>query len=1092
MQRTKGALTSQFCERLTEQLEELIKSESGLTDRLFRCRQILEEIFKALTANTSVAFTGLYARMQYAYESSAITSDLNAQLQLLRLLTNKVVHKDDVEFNEQDFNSAIKILYETICSLSCAPQLLKPEFAAFIKARNSKDLNAQRAPAESTVSHIFGLVTDWRISTARESNKFIELTCQSSDGKEITITLWERADYSNTGRKWTSLDKALWKFCNISFYNLSLVHGSLHRYQSTPLTIVVLEQDFLMDVSAVADCFQQKECYPELFLINKFFSEPVTVPLAKGKCVNYIFDELVTNPEKKLKDMFDEYLEQNQLSVYSLGKEAWQDIYKQIEQDHFAQLKKIATDLSKKSCQLEPSFVAVKHGLHGRLDLMTIPDEESGKYSILELKSGSAPSSDVWKGHQMQVIGYNLILKEIFGVTKIASSSIFYSRCSNTPLRHVVNHITLEQDFLMCRNRIVGMLFKMTTKPETFTNWIKNNPRQYCNDFITDKAKSLSSTFNSLSEEEYKWLLKTLGFIFKEIWAVKTGVFCENESTGLGFSALWNSSLIEKKKQYRIIDGLWIESISGEKIIFHRQDTYELSNFREGDIIVLYKQTIPINKQQLIRGIITVLSDNIIEVRTRSKIKQEGVFDNYTMWAIEPDLMESSLYYGLTSLYSILSSDNIVRAKLLGFAPPEFEEREISNILSWRTDISASLKGMISAKDYYLVQGPPGTGKTSCLLLQYVLYLLSETNKKVLILAFTNRAVEEICSHLDKETVEYVRFGGLKTETGCKPVKVKKPGIHKVVFMNTESKFENSMVFVSTLHSFLSLSSDFLNKITIDEMIVDEASQIMEHHIIGLMSKIRKTILIGDQNQLPPIILQHSDKEKTSILEKLITNADNRIFPSCYSMLTNHYRMHMDIARLVSDNYKNKLIADSKRQIAETPWIKVKNDLAPILASRLVWIETPPSLQSKADVTHAEWIKDFVDKLNGVIPQDDVNNKVGVITPFRAQTQCITSILGTKYRNLTVDTVERFQGSQRDCIIMSYPIRYNYEISLFQSINQLGTIDRKLNVALSRAREQLIILGSSKMLVHSEFFHKIYSLIKQHGVIINHKPSELN
>lgn len=1088
-----SALSKHCYSKLSGELEELIKSDASLNDRLFRCRQILEELYKGLTAHVNVAFTGLYARMQYVFEASIVSAELNEQIQLLRLLTNKVVHKDDVEFGEQDFNSAIKVLYDTISSLTSSTQTISPELRAFIKDKKPKSISTPRATVESNVSHIFGLVTNWRCSQARESSKYIEITCQATDSKEIIITLWEKPDYSNCGRMWTKLDKALWKYCNINFYHLSLVHGSSNRYQSTPLTMVVLEQDFLMDVSSIADCFQPKECYPELFLINKFFKEPVTAPLAKGKCVNHIFDELVTNPDRKLKDIFDEYIEQNQQAVFSLGKSAWQEIYKQIEQDHFPQLMDVAGKLARQSSQLEPSFISTKYGLHGRLDVMTIPNDESDKYSIMELKSGSAPSNDVWKGHHMQVIGYNLILKEVFGVTKMGNSSIFYSRSNTTPLRHVVNHLTLEQDFLMCRNRIIGMLFKMATKPETFINWLKNNPREYYNEFISDKVKNLNRVINSLSDNEMKWLLNTLEFIFREIWAVKTGAFCENESSGLGFSALWNSSAIEKKKQFRVIDSLWIESINGENIVLHRQDDNTLSNLREGDIIVLYKQAELITKQQLIRGTITRIDENVLEIRTRSKIKQEGVFDSYTLWAVEPDLMESSLYGGLASLQTFLNADQEIRAKLLGFAPPEFDNSSINSVASWRTDITESLKGMISAKDYYLVQGPPGTGKTSCLLLQYILYLQTETEKKVLILAYTNRAVEEICNHLDREDVEYIRFGNHKSEVQCHSDKEKRNNTQKVIFMNSESQYENTRVFVSTLHSFNVVSADFLNKITIDEMIIDEASQILEYHIIGLMSEIRKTILIGDQNQLPPIILHHTDKVKVSILEKLITNADKNIFPTCYSMLTNHYRMHKEIARLVSDSYHNKLISDSKRQITDIPWLKTKDEfLAPILKSRLVWIDTQPSKQSKADLEQAEWIRVFIEHLSKQMPIDDLCLKVGIISPFRAQAQCIISALGVKYKSMTVDTVERYQGSQRDCIIMTYPIKYQHEICLLQSINNIGTIDRKLNVALSRAREQLIILGNSKLLVHSEFYHKVYSLIKKHGVILSLKSSETN
>jgi DNA replication ATP-dependent helicase Dna2 len=306
----------------------------------------------------------------------------------------------------------------------------------------------------------------------------------------------------------------------------------------------------------------------------------------------------------------------------------------------------------------------------------------------------------------------------------------------------------------------------------------------------------------------------------------------------------------------------------------------------------------------------------------------------------------------------------------------------------------------------------------------------------------------------------------------------------KAVYASPETEYETNRVFVSTVHSFLAAAPDLLNKITIDEMVVDEASQILEHNVIGLMTRIKKTILIGDQNQLPPIILQQTDKGKVSILEKLIRNADKKIFPSCYSMLTYHYRMHSDVAELVMDNYDRKLETNSKRQLESKPWLE-SNDklLQKILSARVVWIDTLPSYQSKADSSHAQWIRRFMDLLVNYIPPDEICKKVGVISPFRAQAQCIISALGNYYKGITVDTVERYQGSERDCIIMSYPVRYHHELSMLQSVNQMGTVDRKLNVALSRAREQLIILGS-KILTKSEFFHKVYTIIKRQGLII--------
>jgi DNA replication ATP-dependent helicase Dna2 len=1091
MSKHHSLLTATHADELYSQLIELYGLEISLTERLLRCRQVMENLYKTLTVNSNIAFTGLYARMQYVQEVSPVPGELVEQLQLLRLLTNKVVHKDDVDFGEQDFNNSVKVLADAISHFGA--KAIPPELKALLELKKARNFQSFHSIIDQTIEHIFGTVNGWKSAPPNDSRKFVEIRCQTPDGIELTITLWDKSDRKNPCQNWTLLEKALWKYCNISFYNLSAVQGVTNRYQSTPQTIVVLEPDFLVDVSSVADCFQNKDCYPELFILNRFFSEPITAALAKGKCVNHIFDEFVTNPAKPLKEILQDYLRDNPQQVFALGKETWAEIFSQIELDHLQQLKEVGNMLATQNCQLEPSFISLRYGLHGRLDVITLPDSTTPKYSILELKSGSAPHMDVWKSHQMQVVGYNLIMKEIFGAGNIANSSIFYSRSSETPLRHVVNHITQEQDFLMCRNRIIGLMQKMATQPEEFINWLKTGARDYANQFITEKANRVSNVLKSLSEFEINWFAEKLRFIFREIWAVKTGAFVENETVNYGFSSLWNCSLAEKKQQYRILDSLWIDNIAEDIITFHRQDDNTLTNLRVGDIVLMYKQDIPINEQQLIRGTILALDNEKVQIRTRSNLKKEGVFDNYTLWSVESDLMESSLYSGISSVFTCLSAEPEIRAKLLGCTAPEFADLDLPESLSWRKDISDSLRGMIRAKDYYLVQGPPGTGKTSCLLMQYVQHTLSETQNKMLLLSFTNRAVDEICANLEKEQVKFIRLGSYRPVNGKKPAAKARTLSKKAVYASPETDYDNSRVFVSTVSSFLAAAPDLLNKITIDEMVVDEASQIMEHYVIGLMARIRKTILIGDQNQLPPIILQQTDKGKESILEKFIRNADKKIFPSCYSMLTYHYRMHRDIAELVIDNYNKRLEPNSTRQLITKPWLETQEPLLQtILSSRIVWIDTIPSFQSKADPAHAKWIRQFLDLLACHIPPDEIGRKVGVISPFRAQAQCIISALGNIYKDITVDTVERYQGSERDCIIMTYPVKFHHELTMLQSINALGTVDRKLNVALSRAREQLIILGSSKILTHSEFFHKVYAIIKKQGLIISGKDIGVN
>ena len=717
------------------------------------------------------------------------------------------------------------------------------------------------------------------------------------------------------------------------------------------------------------------------------------------------------------------------------------------------------------------------------MDLISLPGNGNDKYTILELKSGSVPAYDTWKSHQMQVIGYNLIVREVYGDAQVAHSSIFYSKATDKPRRYVTNHVTAEQDFLMCRNRIVGILQKLATEPVVFVSWLKNNCQDYQPYFLKEKIASVKKALSELMDYETSWLLGRLEYMFREIWSVKTGAFCKAETSTYGFSALWNASLAEKKNQFRIIDGLWIDAMDNDLITLLRQENDAVSNLREGDIVVMYKQNLPPNKQTLIRATIVQADEHLLKIRTRSKITSNGIIDPFALWAVEPDIMESSLYGGLSSLFGFITAPMEKRAKLLGIMKPETEPYLSPLVFSWRPDIQESLLHCIEAKDYYLVQGPPGTGKTSCLLMQYVQYLMAETKKKITLLSFTNRAVDEICYHLDKQQLAYFRLGSYEG-AGGQSKQQSAPSLYQIPAHNAD--FAHIRIYVSTLHTFLANAPDLLSKVTIDELLVDEASQILEHQIIGLMARIDKTILIGDQNQLPPISVQQNPEGSHSIFEFLLGVADKYGYLSGFSMLTQHFRMHRDIADLVGSVYHDKLSVGSDRQQKDHPWIETADGfLSSLLAKRLVWLEASPTGQSKIDLMQAEWIGNFIGILYEDMPDKQFCSGIGIITPFRAQVQCIRSLLNPLFRDITIDTVERFQGSERDCIIISLPVKYAYELKLIQSMSADDTVDRKLNVALSRAREQLIILGSSKILCQSTPYRHVYHYICQHGKVIS-------
>jgi superfamily I DNA and/or RNA helicase len=106
---------------------------------------------------------------------------------------------------------------------------------------------------------------------------------------------------------------------------------------------------------------------------------------------------------------------------------------------------------------------------------------------------------------------------------------------------------------------------------------------------------------------------------------------------------------------------------------------------------------------------------------------------------------------------------------------------------------------------------------------------------------------------------------------------------------------------------------------------------------------------------------------------------------------------------------------------------------------------------------------------------------IGIITPFRSQIALIQSLIPDHAKDsITVDTVERFQGSERDLIIISLSIHSSHHMKGIESRTEINgeIIDRKLNVALTRARKQCIILGAPTALEHDSPYHALWSLLK--------------
>ena len=140
------------------------------------------------------------------------------------------------------------------------------------------------------------------------------------------------------------------------------------------------------------------------------------------------------------------------------------------------------------------------------------------------------------------------------------------------------------------------------------------------------------------------------------------------------------------------------------------------------------------------------------------------------------------------------------------------------------------------------------------------------------------------------------------------------------------------------------------------------------------------------------------------------------------------------------------------------------------------------SLNGKTNADEARMVADWAERIYQESPETfDANRTLGVITPYRSQIAMIRKELQTKgipaLMDVSVDTVERYQGSERDVIIYSFCVNHRYQLRLLPNLTEENgvQIDRKLNVALTRARKRLVVMGVKELLVEDPIYAQFIS-----------------
>jgi DNA replication ATP-dependent helicase Dna2 len=781
-------------------------------------------------------------------------------------------------------------------------------------------------------------------------------------------------------------------------------------------------------------------------------------------------------------------------------------------------------------CTLEPSFFCEKYGFQGRLDLLQLSDRKTGIDRIIELKSGKPPypPEDVTKiatNHETQTAIYRLMIQSVFNKdARHIYPTILYSSADNPGenLRFAAAYRRLEKEIINARNQIIATEHDLyagdaASVEQIFHRLFDLDSYGQVPLFFSDKINELRKILDKATETEKAYFFRYVNFISRELYLQKAGD--EGYDSAMSISALWNTTFGERRDALELIANLEIDNIddSGRDmtIRFRRDDSGDCVNFREGEICILYpkqsdKDSILTN--QILKGTVVEISAAHVLLRFRYKQRNHRIFDRCRYWIVEHDKLDHTHNAMFKSLFAFLSAPTNKKELLLGLREPVSTNKyPTKDNLTKEEKQKNVIEKALAAEDYFLIVGPPGTGKTSIFARQLIERFYTGENINILVMAYTNRAVDELCTSISQafcedETIcdKYIRIG---SELSCGEAYRRR--LLQNISHNANSRKElleaigSTRIFVGTLASITGKPELFGLK-KFDAAIIDEASQILEPQIIGLLPLFDKFIMIGDHKQLSTITLQNENKSKVSeeklnaielydcresLFERLFRIASKREWTHAYDTLTYHGRMHEDIALLVNTPfYDNILKVATDRQSAPLRYESFDDSdkFQSLIATRRVAfipVRTidDSNLSNKVNSAEADVVvylsKALLDlhKRNGI--SFDTSRALGIITPYRNQIGLIRHKLEEteipEFKNIMVDTVERYQGSQRDVIILSFCFNRPYQLGYFNNMNQEGTVDRKLNVALTRAREQLFLVGNDHILNLNPIYKEI-------------------
>jgi len=546
--------------------------------------------------------------------------------------------------------------------------------------------------------------------------------------------------------------------------------------------------------------------------------------------------------------------------------------------------------------------------------------------------------------------------------------------------------------------------------------------------------------------------------------------------------------------------------------------------FRSGKLVRLYSDDLTQEVKEK-RGVIHYVNKNKMKIILYSKDLPDWIHNS----AIGVDILfdESSYKEMEHAMETMVNTSNTrladLRDVMLGKVEPKFDHdhKEI-NLPQLNATQNDAVNNVLSAQDLSIIHGPPGTGKTTTLVA--AIKELSKKETTILVTAPSNAAVDLLTAKLAAKGLEVLRIGNISRideeiimhtldaklsshpeSKNIKKVKIevanlrKQAGKFKRNFGHKEREERKHLYQQSKeLSNWVNQLEDRLieqlinsaqviattlvgsqNRVIRDKLyktvFIDEATQGLEPACWIPIIKAEKVVLAGDPFQLPPTV--KSNKARIgglgiTLLEKCINRHEK------VNLLGIQYRMNKVIMGFSNLSfYENKLKADPSNEfhaLNEEQTVLEFIDTAGCSFEEYV----DPEYHSKSNKDEVNILLEHLYQLDEKL-EDIRKFSIGIISPYKHQVMLANEILSKDVKlegmDISINTIDSFQGQERDIIYISL-VRSNDK-------NEIGFLKdyRRMNVALTRAKKKLVVIGDSATIGVDDFYNSFLTYVEKEG-----------